>query len=262
MVACLAAGIAHAQGVTGSWEGEAATAPWPAFLTLSMQPNGDGELRVSGQAMPITNVAEAEQTVLTLGPADQGVRLEGAAGAEAFVGRLVMGSDSFPVHLRKVPAYPKPASRAEAWTQDIDALETRFLAADRTFSGPERNAFLKRTGTLKREAAALDDPHLIMALASAIALSSNAHTRLYLLRNRTELRRLPIRVWWFADGLYVVRAAAPHHALLGCRVVSIDGVEARAAKARVRQAFAGNDSWAEYMSTYSLTSPTRSTAWT
>ena len=35
------------------------------------------------------------------------------------------------------------------------------------------------------------------------ALGGNAHTRLYLVRNRTEVRRLPLRVWHFRDGFRV-----------------------------------------------------------
>jgi len=50
---------------------------------------------------------------------------------------------------------------------------------------------------LKTSATTLDDRHLIVALARTLAAIGNAHTRLYLLRNRTVLRRLPIRVRWF-----------------------------------------------------------------
>ena len=63
----------------------------------------------------------------------------------------------------------------------------------------------------------LSDAEILMRMAAVVALSGNPHTRLYLLRNRTELRRLPVRLWWFNDGLYVVRARTDHRDLLGCR---------------------------------------------
>lgn len=94
-----------------------------------------------------------------------------------------------------------------------------------------------------------------MKMASAIALANNPHTRLYLLRNATELRRMPIRLWWFRDGLYVVRAMKQHSNLLGCRVETIGGRPARIARDMVAPAFAGTPSWTDYKSVYSLTSP-------
>src|SRR5688500_19696093 len=40
------------------------------------------------------------------------------------------------------------------------------------------------------------DQAVMVALARVMAISGNAHTRLYLVRNRTGVRRLPIRTWW------------------------------------------------------------------
>jgi hypothetical protein len=92
-------------------------------------------------------------------------------------------------------------------------------------------------------------------LAQAVALSKNAHTRLYLLRNRSELPRLPIRVWWFADGLFVVRAQPEYADLLGTRVVRICGHHVAQVKRAVAPLYAGNPSWRDYISTYTMTSP-------
>jgi hypothetical protein len=86
-------------------------------------------------------------------------------------------------------------------------------------------------------------------------MSGNAHTRLYLVRNRTEVRRLPIRVWWFRDELRVVRAASEYSDLLGCRLIRIGTSDASAAFQRVGDIKAGNASWQRYMSSYFLTSP-------
>lgn len=98
-------------------------------------------------------------------------------------------------------------------------------------------------------------PAEITTLAQAVALSDNAHTRLYLVRNRTAVRRYPIRVWWFREGLFVVKTRPEFSDLLGVRVVRINGVDVMRLKAQVAPLFAGNTGWRDYMSTYSLTSP-------
>ena len=75
------------------------------------------------------------------------------------------------------------------------------------------------------------------------------------MRNRSELRRYPIRVWWFADGLYVVRTTPEYTELLGAKIFRIGGRTVENLRQAVDPLFAGNGSWHTYMSAYSLTSP-------
>ena len=92
------------------------------------------------------------------------------------------------------------------WREDLQFAVDTFLARDRSFSPEARQQFRTASAELQRTVEGKTDNQIIVELAKAVALARNAHTRLYLLRNRSELRRYPIRVWWFADGLYVVRA--------------------------------------------------------
>lgn len=188
-------------------------------------------------------------------PGPAGIRLDADLSEGRLVGRLSEGEKRYPLELNRVPEYPEPADRADAWLQDLEALAERFLKADRSFTGPERARFLERVDHLRGRVRELHDDELVMGMAAAVALSGNAHTRLYLLRNRTELRRLPIRLWWFGDELRVVRATVRHADLLGCRVDEVAGVPVRVAGDRVAAAFAGNASWTDYKSVYYLTSP-------
>jgi len=96
---------------------------------------------------------------------------------------------------------------------------------------------------------------IIVGLARAVAISDNAHTRLYLLRNRSELRRYPIRVWWFSDGLYVIKARAEYSEMLGAKVLRIGGHTPEQVKKAVDPLYAGNGPWLKYISTYTMTSP-------
>ena len=134
-------------------------------------------------------------------------------------------------------------------------VRSRFLRYDRSFDRRARVLFEKAIGRLEASLSALNDQQIVVALSEAVALSGNAHTRLYLLRNRTELRRLPVRAHWFTDGLFVVRATGPLRDTLGCRVASVAGRDPRKVKKQVARLFAGDGSWVDYKSPYFLTSP-------
>jgi hypothetical protein len=151
--------------------------------------------------------------------------------------------------------WSSPAERLRGWQEDFDSTISAFLARDRSFDGDARVRFIHDVGQLRDSVGTLTDEQLITRLATAVAGAHNAHTRLYLLRNRTVLRRYPVRVWWFGEDLYIIRAHPEHAELLGGRVIAIAGHPPAEVAARVAPLFAGNRSWARYMSTYTMTSP-------
>ena len=144
---------------------------------------------------------------------------------------------------------------AAQWREDLQFAVDTFLARDLSFSPEARREFRNAIAELQKNVDGKNDDQIIVGFAKAVALAKNAHTRLYLLRNRSELRRYPIRVWWFADGLYVVRARPDYSELLGARILRIGGRSVEQVKLGVAPLFAGNASWRTYMSTYTMTSP-------
>ncbi|HSQ24089.1 MAG TPA: hypothetical protein VLN44_06760 [Pyrinomonadaceae bacterium] len=149
----------------------------------------------------------------------------------------------------------RPKLTPTQWREDLQFAVDTFLARDRSFSPAARQEFRAAIAKLQQTVESKTDEQIIVELAKAVALAKNAHTRLYLVRNRTELRRFPIRVWWFADGLYVVRTAPELSALLGARVLRIAGRDVREVRREVAPLYAGNDAWREYISAYTITSP-------
>ena len=248
-----------ASAFLGQWEGEAERKDeWPLFLLLQIEQRPDGlggTLLVLGQRIPLARVEAGGGALTVTTPGTNPIVISGRIEAGYFVGRLRQPPGDFPIRLRAVPPLPRPANRIEAWDQDLETLATRFVAADRSFSPGERALFLERIAEIRRDLPRLDDAEISSRMAAAVALADNGHTRLYLLRNRQELRRLPIRLWWFSDGLYVIRAAAAHKALLGCRVDAIGGRPAREARDLAAPLFAGTSGWKDYKTVYSLTSP-------
>src|SRR6266478_5547231 len=132
------------------------------------------------------------------------------------------------------------------WREDLQFAVDTFLAQDRSFGPEARQRFRNVIADLQKTLEVKTDEQIIVELAKAVALSRNAHTRLYILRNRSELRRYPIRVWWFADGLYVVRTTPEYSELLGARLLRIGGRTVDQVKQTVDPLFAGNASWLKY----------------
>ena len=150
---------------------------------------------------------------------------------------------------------PTTPARIDAWGEDLGVVRDSFLARDRSYPEPARRAALSRLEQLRGRVDELDDVEVAGELARIVALSANAHTRVYLLRNRGHWRRYPLRLWRFDDGWRVVAAQGAAEKLLGGRVTHIAGRPVDEVFAALRPLFAGNESWARYMGSYTLTSP-------
>ena len=149
----------------------------------------------------------------------------------------------------------RPRLTPAQWREDLQFAVDTFLARDRSFSPEARQEFREAIAGIQQRVESMRDEQIIVELARAVALAKNAHTRLYLVRNRTELRRYPIRVWWFPEGLYVVRTTPEFSALLGARILRIAANGVTQVKHAVAPLYAGNDSWRTYISAYTMTSP-------
>ncbi|MGH9871917.1 MAG: hypothetical protein ACRD9S_05545 [Pyrinomonadaceae bacterium] len=252
---------ADAQGpnsavLKGGWEG-VIEAPRRPIVVATDFGSGTAKLDVTGSSSwTIENLSNnAGQVRFQINVGNQAFHFAGALSETEVRGTVRVAEEVLPFWLERLPVLPTPRDRVEAWQQDLNDVLTRFLRYDRSFSADARSAFHNRIASLQKSLGTKSDQEIIVELARAVALGGNAHTRLYLIRNRTEVRRLPIRVWWFKDQLRIVRATKEQTNLLGCRILKIGAMDVAAAAARVRGIKAGNNSWQRYMSAYFLTSP-------
>ena len=248
-------------GLAGAWEGFIAETPARlSLIGVELQRVGggwEGTIDLPGApGLPLSAIrTEGAELHFELQAGETLVAFDATYSGNGISGRLVEGERAFTFDLQKVPAYAKPANRAEAWKQDLGVVRGRFLEYDRSFSPRAKAEFEQAIDALEASLPRMNDQQVIVALSEAVALSGNAHTRLYLLRNRTELRRLPVRLYWFSDGLFVIRATPAHRDTVGCRVTRLAGRDPRRIRKRVARLFAGNESWVDYMSPYFMTSP-------
>ncbi len=154
----------------------------------------------------------------------------------------------------KLPARPAPANLVEAQAQDLADL--RMLpSVDRSFSPTDRHAFFAGGDALIPACGQMSPARLWMEVSRLAALSGNGHTGVGLAQRASAFGRVPLRFYWFADGLYVVRATVANAALLGRRVTAIDGRPVDQALAAVRPYFSGTTERAKALSPPLLEAP-------
>jgi hypothetical protein len=153
------------------------------------------------------------------------------------------------------PRLPAPSNRDEAWVQDLTYLKETFPRHNKSFDGDSLAAFNGIMGKALDSVPELTNNEIYVQLLRAVATPGDRHTGINFMPSSRKLRRLPIRFYWFSDGLYVIRAAAEHADLLGARITEIGGVRPEVLVSRMRDLVSGSDSALRYDSIYYLSSP-------
>jgi hypothetical protein len=253
-VPILIASSAAAQSPTGIWEGEIADPRRPQVITIDFDQavasiGGGAAIPISPPVVGPENAIDFEMR----GGAT--VRFSGRRRGSSVSGTMKGPARELAFTITELPAVRANVSRTVKWQEDVDAVALRFLRYDRSFSPAARASAVRRLTALRNAVPRRTDQQILVELARIVALGNNGHTRLYFIRNRTEVSRLPVRGWWFGREFRIVRATAEHRDLLGCRVLRIGRSDVDAAFRRLQDLKAGNTSWQRYMSAYSLTSP-------
>lgn len=117
---------------------------------------------------------------------------------------------------------------------DLDLFEDE---AQRMYPrGSLPTAFIERVGALRRALGRLTEAEFAFGLMRAAAAMGNGHTSAYPTpASAVTLDSLPVQLYAFADGLYVVDAAEGARAWLGAEVLAFGEVDAGIALQRVAQ---------------------------
>lgn len=113
-------------------------------------------------------------------------------------------------------------ARADAAAEDFAAL-AEWVASEASLSGDARRQALALIHQHMRDGAAATEAGFYLQVASVVGLADNAHSNLSL-QPVFRLGVLPIRTYWFSDGMYVVQARSGHANLIGARIDSIAGL--------------------------------------
>ena len=124
-------------------------------------------------------------------------------------------------------AYPKAdvpaaASQRDRNLQDLAHLR-RLPEVERSFTAQSRAAFGQAIAAIEQRVGELDRAGLAMAAAKAVALADNGHTNVLGLAGDRGFNAVPIRLGWFADGLFVIATDEERRHLLGGQVLGVNG---------------------------------------
>ncbi|SFD48973.1 hypothetical protein SAMN05428997_13024 [Bosea sp. CRIB-10] len=114
------------------------------------------------------------------------------------------------------------ASQRDRNLQDLTHLR-RLPEVERSFTAQSRVAFDQAVAALELRAGELDRAGLAMAAAKAVALADNGHTNVLGLAGDRGFNAVPIRLSWFADGLFVIATDYERRQLLGGEVLGVNG---------------------------------------
>lgn len=153
------------------------------------------------------------------------------------------------------PVLALEPGQVAAWEADFDFLLTEFPKKEGGFTAEERTAFEAQIASLRSQLAATDEEHVIVGVMQAVANAHNGHTGANPPRNDPRYGRVPIRLWHFADGLYVVKARAQFAHLLGAKLVSINEHDTAEVIERVSTLAYGNRSWKKHVPSIRITVP-------
>ncbi|MEM8995436.1 MAG: hypothetical protein AAGF23_11675 [Acidobacteriota bacterium] len=105
---------------------------------------------------------------------------------------------------------------------DLECVE-RWIDVEKSWPTGAKQEARARLEKLRQDAGTSTFAEYYLGLAELIALADNAHTGLSLAAVRKEFGLLPIRTFFFHDGLFIVRATTGHRELVGAQVLSMGG---------------------------------------
>ncbi len=158
------------------------------------------------------------------------------------------------LHGPPAPNYPKPASSAEAYRQDLDYLRN-FAKLNRSFTPATRAGFLAQVDTLAQRAGSLDPAGLEMGVSRAVALANDAHTNVRGAGFGLSLNSVPLRLNWFQEGLFVVAADPGLADLVGARIITEEGRSPDAMRQGLHAFMGGPESFRREHAPHFMVSP-------
>lgn len=162
----------------------------------------------------------------------------------------------YPSMKRPKPAtFSLPTGQAEAYAQDLAYLKVALHSVDRSFSADEWGVFDRVLEELSAQTGQLDSASFELGIARAVAAANNGHTNVLGVSRGLTLNSIPLRLYWFADGLRVVKSDPAYADLLGSKVLAIAGRSPDELTRSSHAYLGGSVSLARELSPYFMVSP-------
>lgn len=125
------------------------------------------------------------------------------------------------------PLYTQNLSTQQviAWEEDINFVLARlwqtFPDADQRLDKASLQAAAEQ---LKADLPSLNQNEVIIRLQGILALTKEGSNGIYPFQEKLNYQMLPLKAYWFTDGLFVCDAAVPYEHLIGERIVRVNNV--------------------------------------
>jgi C-terminal processing protease CtpA/Prc len=124
------------------------------------------------------------------------------------------------------PIVSGTVSREEGWKTDLDYLLTQFRRINPQYNRTETKEKIENAAArLRDQIPRLSDVQIAVEMQKMTALLTTSHTEVFLHRQPRAFKfpePLPINLWVFPEGLYVVKAEDKYKSLVGSRITAID----------------------------------------
>ena len=122
-------------------------------------------------------------------------------------------------------------SRDDGWRRDLDYLRGEVKRLNDEPTLPELD---RRYQELRQKIPQLSDEEILVGMSRMLAVLGQGHTNITTpSSSRIAPKGLPVQLWVFPEGIFVVDATDQHKDLIGSRLISIDGVPAEEALRKI-----------------------------
>ncbi len=137
--------------------------------------------------------------------------------------------------------------------EDLLFLKQKWFPLDKSFSGSQRVEFNRRVEETIATTDRLAPQAFALEVMRAVAIARNGHTSANV--GAFLSGDLPVRVWAFSDGLYIVKAHPDFSRLLGARIDRIGLLSTQEAQDRSKPYLSGTDQRIRFLSPGYLVTP-------
>jgi hypothetical protein len=140
-------------------------------------------------------------------------------------------SDPRFVALAGGPVDADTLSREQRWNRDLDHLAAEAARMHILWhEGDRATRFGQALDAIRKCISELTDEQLLVEIQMGVVQLGDGHSLVRAAGNVPVPQRLPLRLYFFTDGLFIIDAAAPYQDLIGCRIDRIGSATAAEAE--------------------------------
>ena len=150
------------------------------------------------------------------------------------------------------PASPVIPAEAGRWREDLRYFAEQAPQVHKNlFHSMIREQFDNAVKSLDERIPTLSRNQIIVEITRIVAMIGDGHTYVELQHPPTNFRHYPLKLYWFPDGVYVVKADKKYAAVVGGRIVKLGKVSGQNAYEAVSQVVPrDNPSQVEWMTPF------------